>query len=569
MSNVETIHQPKSSIADKIGSKKFFQPKLRINIPGDPYEQEADAMAESVMRMPLNNQFFFPSKPTTALGSWRKCAECEEEEKKLQRKQGRNGEAEASNELEGYVGNLNAGGQSLPDNVKNFFEPRFGSDFSDVRIHTDAPAAKSAQSINALAYTSGNNIVFNKDQFSPETDSGKKLMAHELTHVVQQQAPVNRKTIQRQGGAAAPAYGAACSGGARDPCQYARCTGKHDGILADLLRATDYVVRAVEALFQSPISDSTARALDWYFNSKTQETADEVAHRLRCIALCLLDTYGKDQYGCDPDYSGSSALAYVCVGATPVCDQVVTNVCLTNSYFGKSDRTRAEVLIHECAHRIGLSLGGPDFDVYDFKEHFLRLSTAEALMNADSFALFAGAIVNGVRTTRLTHVFPMNVGLSGGVALSGGSNTWYARINYFNMEFQHPALQLFNPNLGVSLSLIGDTTSATDPSVKADPSFLASLTAGFRITDARPGQAGQGYFSFWGGPSLALGLGSTIKAGLGAEAGVGVGYRWKWLDASVGGNYFYDPSRPEGLRNIFTLGPTISITFSPEISSGH
>ena len=128
---------------------------------------------------------------------------------------------------------------------------------------------------------------------------------------------------------------------------------------------------------------------------------------------------------------------------------------------------------------------------------------------------------------------------------------------------------LFNPNLGVSLSLIGDTTSATDPSVKADPSFLASLTAGFRITDARPGQAGQGYFSFWGGPSLALGLGSTIKAGLGAEAGVGVGYRWKWLDASVGGNYFYDPSRPEGLRNIFTLGPTISITFSPEISSGH
>src|SRR5690606_20271324 len=67
-----------------------------------------------------------------------------------------------------------------------FMENRFGYDFSHVKIHDDTVAAKSAQSINALAYTSGNNIVFNHGQYSPETNSGRKLLAHELTHVVQQ-----------------------------------------------------------------------------------------------------------------------------------------------------------------------------------------------------------------------------------------------------------------------------------------------------------------------------------------------------------------------------------------------
>ena len=170
-----------------------IQPKLMINQPNDTYEQEADAMADRVMRMPMSEQSFFPPKLAGIPELQRTCAECEEEEKKLHRKQTRNDEAEASNELENYTANLNSNGKSLPENVKNFFEPRFGSDFSDVRIHTDSAAAKSAQSINALAYTRGNNIVFNENQFSPETDSGKKLMAHELTHVVQQGDSVVRR----------------------------------------------------------------------------------------------------------------------------------------------------------------------------------------------------------------------------------------------------------------------------------------------------------------------------------------------------------------------------------------
>jgi hypothetical protein len=294
---------------------------------------------------------------------------------------------------------------------------------------------------------------------------------------------------------------------------------------------------------------------------------DFVRGRMLCISFCLLDAFGKNQYGCNPDYRNRNASAYVCVGSTPVCTDAVTNVCLTNNYFSKTSRVRAEILLHECAHRIGLSLGGPDFDIYDHRAHFLRLSTSEALMNADSFALFAGAITNGVRTTLLINpVFPYGVGLSGGVAFSGGTDTWYARMNYANFEFQHPAMQLFNPNLGVSLTVIGESTSQSRPTVTASTSLLASLTAGFRITDPRPGPSGGGYFSLWGGPAVAFSPGSSNFVGLGAEAGVAVGYRWRWLDASAGGIYFHDPTRPEGMRDILTLGPTLTITFEPQIS---
>lgn len=85
---------------------------------------------------------------------------------------------------------LGEGGKPLPQEVRNFYEPRFGYDFSNVRPHTDPVDAKSAQSINALAYTSGNNIVFNKGQYSPETESGKRLLGHELTHTIQQASAV-------------------------------------------------------------------------------------------------------------------------------------------------------------------------------------------------------------------------------------------------------------------------------------------------------------------------------------------------------------------------------------------
>ncbi len=81
---------------------------------------------------------------------------------------------------------LHSPGQPLDAETRAFFQPRFGHDFSDVRVHTDAKAVESAQAINALAYTLGQNVVFGAGQYSPESREGRRLLAHELTHVVQQ-----------------------------------------------------------------------------------------------------------------------------------------------------------------------------------------------------------------------------------------------------------------------------------------------------------------------------------------------------------------------------------------------
>src|SRR5439155_9665361 len=65
-------------------------------------------------------------------------------------------------------------------------EPRFGRDFSTVRVHTDSRAAASARAVDALAYTVGNDVVFGGGRFAPSTGAGRQLLAHELTHVMQQ-----------------------------------------------------------------------------------------------------------------------------------------------------------------------------------------------------------------------------------------------------------------------------------------------------------------------------------------------------------------------------------------------
>ena len=80
---------------------------------------------------------------------------------------------------------LSSSGQPLDTETRSFMEPRFGHDFSKVRVHTDERAVESAQAVNALAYTVGQDVVFGEGQYEPETSEGKRLLAHELTHVVQ------------------------------------------------------------------------------------------------------------------------------------------------------------------------------------------------------------------------------------------------------------------------------------------------------------------------------------------------------------------------------------------------
>jgi hypothetical protein len=127
-------------------------------------------------------------------------------------------------------------------------------------------------------------------------------------------------------------------------------------------------------------------------------------------------------------------------------------------------------------------------------------------------------------------------------------------------EFQNPVLGLFNPMLGLRISLIGEAVDPGNPKITADTSAIMSLVTGFRLTDPRPGAAGGGFASISGGPTLAM---SGSKAGIGAEVGVALGYRWRWLDVSAGLGFGYDPTRPAGLDQFVIPGLTLG--FNPAL----
>ena len=143
-----------------------LQTKLRINEPGDAYEQEADRVADQVLAQPAHPDV--SSAPP-----------------RIQRftgqSSGQMGAAPAS------VDRVLAGsGRPLEPALRQDMEQRFGHDFSRVRVHSGAAAEQSARDIDAHAYTVGHYIVFGAGRFAPGTHEGRRLIAHELTHVVQQ-----------------------------------------------------------------------------------------------------------------------------------------------------------------------------------------------------------------------------------------------------------------------------------------------------------------------------------------------------------------------------------------------
>ena len=122
----------------------------------------------------------------------------EEEEETLQSKASSTQVNPAGSNLSSQVQQLRGGGSELSPQAKGFFEPRFGRDFSAVRVHTGQRAADAASAAKARAFTVGRDIVFGAGQFQPQSERGKHLLAHELTHVVQQNpATVQRKPLQK------------------------------------------------------------------------------------------------------------------------------------------------------------------------------------------------------------------------------------------------------------------------------------------------------------------------------------------------------------------------------------
>lgn len=169
------------------------QPKPKVGAVDDPLEREADRIADQVMRMdsadPVSNSG--PPAPSVQ----RRCAECdgevrrqaEEDEEFLQTKS--NGPAPTTATMDPGIVTGIGNGRPLSALTRSFFQARFGRSFDDVRIHTGSASDRAAKTINARAFTLGSDIAFAEGEYRPESSEGKRLLAHELTHVLQQPRP--------------------------------------------------------------------------------------------------------------------------------------------------------------------------------------------------------------------------------------------------------------------------------------------------------------------------------------------------------------------------------------------
>ena len=168
---------------EEMMERAVVQPSLTVSTPGDPYEVEADRVADEVMRMP-DQAIATPQLQRLA------------DDTGVQRQS----EACAAQSAGGDLGAMvvrgtSGGGSKLDGATRVFMESRFGQDFGHVRVHTGGAAADSARSINALAYTVGSDIVFGDGQYAPQTSAGRRLLAHELTHTVRQGGGIGRAPV--------------------------------------------------------------------------------------------------------------------------------------------------------------------------------------------------------------------------------------------------------------------------------------------------------------------------------------------------------------------------------------
>jgi hypothetical protein len=158
-------------------SSKLARLPSKVSRANDPAELEAEETARKVMRM---NQPTAPSAPIqkgSATGT-------------VQRAEATTSPAKTPSPTSSRV-NI-PGGSPLPSSVRNHMEPRFGANFGNVRVHTGDSAAQHSANLNAHAFTVGNHIFFGKEKYQPQSASGRELIAHELTHTIQQGAAVQR-----------------------------------------------------------------------------------------------------------------------------------------------------------------------------------------------------------------------------------------------------------------------------------------------------------------------------------------------------------------------------------------
>jgi Domain of unknown function (DUF4157)/Lysine-specific metallo-endopeptidase len=399
-----------------------IQARLEVGAVNDPLEREADQIADRIMRMPdpasvsssesgevvrrkCESCADEENRKRTVL---RKCQSCSEEEAtpdKLSRKVAgcpASADGTAAPAIVGEV--ICSPGQPLNPATRAFFEPRFGYDFSRVRIHNDGCASAAAHAVNALAYTVGKDVVFGAAQFAPDTTKGRHLLAHELTHVVQQSngpsfRPNPRDPVQRRIAEAvvqrAPEVkvdpGATCD------------LDQHRKIEPAAYKAEEWLSRTIPAMeaflsgAKTPQAQAAGAALIKHFHSTDAAVVRYVRDRLQTIQS---DIFRRPNFrvNCPPASDpacGTRRGSQEYVAVVPEGNPNEINFCAP--FFERKVEDRASTIIHEFGHtQLGLSARQQIVDRgYQMDAYYAYLTTGEALTNAESYAMFAREIAMG------------------------------------------------------------------------------------------------------------------------------------------------------------------------------
>jgi hypothetical protein len=345
-----------------------MQAKLALGTPGDAYEREADHVADQVMRMPGS-----AARAPCACGGTcprcgtiqRKCAACDRDDEQplVRRKAG--GAATADAPAPSSVDQaLRSPGHALDPGTRGFFETRFGHDFSGVRVHRDAVAERSAEDINALAYTVGHDIVFGAGRFAPATQEGRRLLAHELAHVVQQEGGVRRNVIQR----------------------WPSCSDDQDKTVSgDHSRAREMLSRAIDKVGEYDGKEPTKvhDALAKHFGGATSKAfAKWIKLNLKYLSAvswmagyeCFTGGIFERRWACKTKSARATTLWCVPDVAIRLCPP----------YFDDDATDRSTTMIHEWVHKYGCN-----FDLgYEGGKEYGENTTLKQLLNADSFSSF-------------------------------------------------------------------------------------------------------------------------------------------------------------------------------------
>lgn len=344
-----------------------IQAKLEVGSPGDAFEQEADRMAERVMRMPAPaGSHGRHHAREEGRGAGRRGAPAPTSCPALRRcaADARGTVPAVSPGLEASIYDGRGGGAPLSGATRAFFEPRFGRDFSRVRVHADAGAARSAREVEARAFTLGSDIFFNAGRFAPESTEGRSLLAHELTHVAQQgqsealaspAPPMQRSSELRLRRQAGPASGGMDTRPRVQDVEFEGCQPEVVSSITDAIRpAMSSVDRAIEVLGRgwNNMGPSERDLFGRYFDPAGSGDIDEGFVRdVRSNYGAIRQGLNDLTFSCHPDrhtvcgssseYCTGGRLAWTCFGTVYVCPD----------WEQEPDfRRKVRYLIHETAH---------------------------------------------------------------------------------------------------------------------------------------------------------------------------------------------------------------------------